>query len=126
MTTNSPAHAAAESQPGVISNQKYDLLKHGIQLFIPALGTLYFALASIWGLPYANEVLGSLAAAGTFLGVIVTFLSRSWAGSDAEADGVIDVHEDETGKKIFTLNLNGDPQTLDQQSKVVFKVNPPK
>ena len=38
--------------------------------FLPALGTLYFALAGIWGLPYGEQLVGTITAIDTFLGVI--------------------------------------------------------
>lgn len=54
-----------------ISNKTYDVLKWIAQYFLPALGTLYFALAGIWGLPYGEQVVGTLAAVDTFLGVVL-------------------------------------------------------
>ena len=41
------------------------------QLLLPAMGTLYFALASIWRLPYGEQVVGTITAVDTFLGVIL-------------------------------------------------------
>lgn len=35
------------------------------------MGTLYFALASIWRLPYGEQVVGTITAVDTFLGVIL-------------------------------------------------------
>ena len=39
--------------------------------FLPALGTLYFALAGIWGLHYGEQLVGTITAIDTFLGVIL-------------------------------------------------------
>lgn len=55
----------------MMSNKLYDVLKWVAMYLIPALGTLYFALAGIWNLPYGEEILGSLTAIDTFLGVIL-------------------------------------------------------
>lgn len=52
-----------------LSNTTYDILKWITQLLLPALGTLYFALAGIWGFPYGEEIVGTLVAVDTFLGV---------------------------------------------------------
>ena len=38
-----------------MSNTTYDILKWIAQILLPALGTLYFALSKIWGLPYSTE-----------------------------------------------------------------------
>lgn len=54
-----------------MSNDTYDLLKWIAMYLLPALGTLYFALANTWGLPYAEQVVGSITALDTFIGVIL-------------------------------------------------------
>lgn len=54
-----------------ISDRTYDILKWLAQYFLPAAGTLYFALAGIWGLPYGEQVVGTITAVDTFLGVIL-------------------------------------------------------
>ena len=54
-----------------MSNKVYDILKWIAMYLLPALGTLYFALASIWGLPYGEQIVGTITAIDTFLGVIL-------------------------------------------------------
>lgn len=54
-----------------ISNRTYDILKWVALYLLPALGTLYFALASIWGLPAGDKVVGTITALDTFLGVLL-------------------------------------------------------
>ena len=54
-----------------MSNSTYDVLKKIAQVWLPAIGTLYFALAQIWNLPYAQEIVGSLTAIDAFLGAIL-------------------------------------------------------
>lgn len=54
-----------------MSNRVYDILKWIAQLLLPALGTLYFALAGIWGFPYAEQIVGTITAVDTFLGVLL-------------------------------------------------------
>lgn len=54
-----------------LNNKVYDVLKWFAQYFLPALGTLYFALASIWGLPYGEQIVGTITAVDTFIGVIL-------------------------------------------------------
>lgn len=49
----------------------YDILKAIAMIILPALGTLYFALAGIWGWPYAEQIVGTITAVDTFLGVIL-------------------------------------------------------
>lgn len=54
-----------------MSDKAYNVLKWITMLVLPGLGTLYFALASIWGLPYGEEVTGTITAVVTFLGAVL-------------------------------------------------------
>ena len=54
-----------------MSNKLFDLLKKFSMYFLPSLGTLYFALAGIWGLPYGEQIVGTITAIDTFLGVVL-------------------------------------------------------
>lgn len=54
-----------------MSNKMYDALKWIAMVVLPALGTLYFTLAGIWGLPYGEQIVGTIVAIDTFLGVIL-------------------------------------------------------
>lgn len=58
-----------------MSNRAYDILKFIAQIVLPALGTLYFALAGIWGLPYAEQIVGTITAVDTFLGAVLKISS---------------------------------------------------
>ena len=62
-----------------MSNKVYDVLKFLAQIVFPALGTLYFALAGIWGFPYGEEIVGTITAIDAFLGAILQISSASYA-----------------------------------------------
>lgn len=64
-----------------MSNKTYDILKWIAMYLLPALGTLYFALAGIWGFPYGEQVVGTITAVDTFLGVILGISSVQYNGS---------------------------------------------
>lgn len=53
------------------SNKTYDILKWVAQILLPAVGTLYFAIASVWGLPYSEQVVGTITAVDVFLGALL-------------------------------------------------------
>lgn len=55
----------------VFDNKVYDVLKYIALIVLPAIGTLYFALSSIWNLPYGTEVVGTITAIDTFLGALI-------------------------------------------------------
>ena len=61
-----------------MSNRTYDILKYVTQIVIPAIGTLYFALAGIWGFPYGEQILGTLTAVDTFLGVCLGISTKQY------------------------------------------------
>lgn len=61
-----------------LSNKVYDVLKFIAQIFLPALGTLYFALAGIWGLPYGEQILGTISAIDVFLGALLGLSSAKY------------------------------------------------
>jgi hypothetical protein len=54
-----------------MSNKVYDILKYVAQIVLPALATLYFALSKIWGLPYGEEIVGTISAIDVFLGALL-------------------------------------------------------
>ena len=54
-----------------LSNKVYDILKRIAMYVLPALGTFYFTLSGIWGLPYGEQIVGTIAAIGTCLGAIL-------------------------------------------------------
>lgn len=61
-----------------MSNKVYDILKFIAQIVLPAIGTLYFALAGIWNLPYGEQVVGTITALDTFLGALLGLSSMSY------------------------------------------------
>lgn len=54
-----------------INDKVYTVLKWITMIALPAIGTLYFTLSGIWGFPYAEQVIGTITAISTFLGVIL-------------------------------------------------------
>ena len=61
-----------------ISNKVYDVLKWIAQYLLPALGTLYFAISTIWGFPYGEQVVGTITAIDAFLGAILGLSSATY------------------------------------------------
>lgn len=61
-----------------LSNKTYDILKWIAMVVLPALGTLYFTVAGIWGLPFGEQVVGTIVAIDTFMGVILGISSVNY------------------------------------------------
>lgn len=68
-----------------LSNKLYDVLKFIAQIALPATATLYFTLAGIWGFPYAEEIVGTITAIDTCLGVLLGVSSAKYK-KDSEVD----------------------------------------
>ncbi len=54
-----------------LSDKVYNALKWIALVVLPALGTLYFTLAGIWGLPYGEQIVGTIVSIETFLGALL-------------------------------------------------------
>ena len=66
----------------------YDVLKYIAQIGLPAVGTLYYALSAIWGLPYGEQIVGTITAVDTFLGTLLMISSSAYNRKENE-DGDI-------------------------------------
>lgn len=55
----------------ILPNKVYDVLKWIALVVLPATATLYFALSGIWGLPYGEQIVGTIVAVETFIGAIL-------------------------------------------------------
>ena len=62
----------------MLNNKTYDILKWIAMYLLPAAGTLYFTLAGIWGFSYGEQIVGTLAAIDTFLGVLLGISSAKY------------------------------------------------
>lgn len=102
----------------MITGKLYDWLKWLAQVALPAAGTLYFTLSGIWGLPSANEVVGTIVATDLFLGVILGISQINYQKS-VEDGGELIVQPD--GKKVFSLN-EGTVDNLHTKKEIRFKV----
>lgn len=61
-----------------MSNKIYDVLKFIAQIVLPAMATLYVSIASLWGLPYPEEISGTIMAIDTFLGAVLMISSNQY------------------------------------------------
>lgn len=54
-----------------IPDRVYDILKWVALIVLPAIATLYGVLASIWGLPYGDQIVATTTAIDTFIGALL-------------------------------------------------------
>ena len=100
------------------NNKVYDILKWIAQYFLPGLGSLYFGLSKIWGVPYGEEIVGTFSLLAVFLGVV---LGLSKLGYEGEGTMQIDTTK---AKDVYRLKLNSPVEELATMKKVTFKVDP--
>ena len=62
----------------LISNKTYDVLKWIAQILLPALGAFYAGLAPLWGLPYSDQIVGTVLVVDTFLGALLGISSKKY------------------------------------------------
>lgn len=104
----------------LFSDKFYQFMKRVVQLGLPAGGTLYFSLAQIWGLPNAEQVVGSVAAVNLFLGILLGVSSKTYHNSEASNDGTLVVTPTEDGTQVRMKSV--DLEALASRQTITFKV----
>ena len=67
-----------------MSNKTYDVLKWITLNLLPAIASLYFGLAKIWELPYAENIVGTISLIVTFLGAVLSISSEEYKKKNKE------------------------------------------
>jgi putative holin Dp-1 len=108
-----------------LSDRSYDALKYFTQIILPALGTLYGALAVLWGLPALAEVVGTVVAVDTFLGIVLHLSTKQYEKTDEAYAGTVGILVHQDGHESVKFNMLTDPEDLPLgQKQVSFKVVP--
>lgn len=108
-----------------LSNHSYDHLKRVTTIVLPALATLYFALSQVWDFPKTEEVVATITAINTFLGLVLRASSRKYHEDEDRYDGNLTVVQNTEGDPPeFVLALNSDEavNTIPKKDEVLFKV----
>jgi Putative phage holin Dp-1 len=105
----------------MVTGKLYVYLKWAAQIFLPALGVLYFALTDLLGLPATEQIMGTILIIDLGLGVILGISQMHY--KKQISSGVMRI--DEIGDKItYSLELDEDPVILADKQEVRFKVQP--
>lgn len=106
----------------MITGKTYDVLKAIALIWLPAVGTLYFALAGIWGLPSAEEVVGTIVAINTFMGVVLQISSHNYTEGNLQAGSMV-VRDTPEGKQyMLELDTTQSIDELDKADTLTFRV----
>jgi hypothetical protein len=104
-----------------LSNKAYNVGKFTAQVFLPAVATLYFAMAQIWHLPKAEEVVGSITTIDAFLGVLLGISTQSYKKTAGAPDGDLIVSEVD-GEKYLGLGVNSSLAEMTSKPTVTLNV----
>lgn len=102
-----------------LGNKTYDRAKPVVQIWLPALGTLYFTLSQIWGFPAAEQVVGSIAAITLFLGAVLGISSKQYHEKE---DGAIVINDSDPAKDVLTFELDIPVAEIWDRQELHFKV----
>jgi len=105
----------------LLSDKVYQTLKKIVQIGLPGLATLYFTLSAIWGLPYTEEVMGTITAIATFLGVILGISSKTYNSREDKYGGILRIENGEEGSTIRIKDV--DPSVLLDENEITFKID---
>lgn len=115
---------AAQGGKSLLSDKKYNVLKKTATIVLPALAALYIGLAQIWHFPKVEEVAGSIALLNTIFGGVIQVSKKSYYANNAQYVGEINIKDSADGsKKVFSLELNDEPENMQHKDEVTFKVN---
>ena len=70
-----------------ISNKLYDILKWVVIIVLPAAGTLYAALSTVWCWPHSEEIVTTITAVDTFLGAVLCISTATYNKEAKENNG---------------------------------------
>lgn len=103
----------------VFNSKVYEVLKWLVQIVFPAVGAFYAAVASLWGFPYATEVVGTISAICVFLGACLRISTSNYSG-----DGVLTVDNNAgTEEEKYNLTLTQELPDLANKNSFVITVN---
>lgn len=101
-----------------MTSKTYDILKWVAMVALPAFATLILAICGLWGLPYAEQIAGTVTAVATFLGALLQITSKNYQG-----DGTLNVDTSDPAKDLYSLDLTTGLSELPNKSKITLRVN---
>lgn len=102
-----------------LSNRTYTALSNIADIFLPALGVICFFLSLIFSIGGIRYILGTILIFILVLGIILLVSSNNYKETHS---GEIIIRENELGTKVFSLELDADPNELEAMDVISFKV----
>lgn len=112
----------AEPKQPIFGNSAYDIAKDATTIWLPALATLYAAVAAILNLPYSVEVVGVIAAIVVFLGTVLKISSTRYNSLPIVYNGELKVNMTDPMKENYSLQIDEPWDQLAKQDEIRIKV----
>lgn len=109
-----------------LDNRAYIALKTISHVMLPMIGVLYFLLWAFFYLPAVEPVLGTLMMLILFLNLFIRDSSRRYHKYSKIGGGEIVILTNNEGKRVYSLDLDDDPDNLINLDEVRFKVRKPR
>lgn len=106
-----------------LDDKLYDTLKWVAQIVLPATGTFYFALASIWGFPYAEQVVGTITAVDALLGALLGISTVAYKKNGQ--DGILHIDTSAEDKDMYRFEMTTGFEEIAKKDELRIKVNNP-
>lgn len=108
-----------------LENDAYNVLKFIAQILLPAVATLYAALGPIWNLQDVEQIVATVSAIDTALGLILARSSQKYVPPlivPKQTDGRLLVDKTNPTKDTYSFELTTPLDTLDQKDHIVLEV----
>lgn len=97
------------------ANKVYDILKWVCLIACPAAITLILVVSTIWNIPCATQIVGTIGAVQTFIGACIGISSKNYT------DGTVSV-EDIDDTKAYKFELNEPIENIGDRKSIVLNV----
>lgn len=105
-----------------MSTQTYNVLKYIARYVLPALGTLYFAIASIWGLPYGEQIVGTISAIDIFLATVLGISAYQYDKAGKDISGTLYIDEFSNTSADSFVKFNKSEEEISEESTIKLRV----
>lgn len=126
MTNTTPVNNSSGAGKFILPTDLYDVAKDVALIYLPALGTFYFTLATVWNFGpggHATEVVGTITAIDVLLGVWLKISKVSYDNSPASTDGTVTIINNAAGgADVQGISMDLSAEELADKGKVVLDV----
>lgn len=95
-----------------LNNKVYDFLKPFALIYLPALATLYGAVAVIWGIPGTDHALETFAAVNSVIGGALQLSAKNYAHGSLVVDGT----------NLKSVRIPMTPEEIASRNSITLKV----